>query len=83
MQSQDRTSQNDQGTYSTTTLMNILCLIPKICTFGCNTTYGLANQKLCYIQMVPDIDQRVENAGVAFAKGSKGRNEFFEKINKQ
>ena len=34
---------------------------------------------------VPEIDlnQSVENAGVAFVKGADERNKFFEKINNQ
>ena len=44
-----------QGLYSTTILENILSLVlqifPYLEAFECNTPYGLANQKLCYIQI--------------------------------
>ena len=33
-----------------------------------------------YQKTMTNIDQSVENAGVAFVKGASERNEFFEKI---
>ena len=34
-------------------------------------------------ELIPDMNQSVENAGVAFVKGADERNKFFEKINNQ
>ena len=44
------------------------------------------NSKIEYIRNLKiylQINQSVQNAGVAFVKGANERNKFFEKINKQ
>ena len=65
-----RTAQADQGPYQRTILQNVLRLVLKIFQYleasECNTTsdwlnhiqYGLANQKLCYIQIPRTLRKR-------------------------
>ena len=58
-------SVNFLGPYSSTIFKNILCLFSsRFSKFECNATsdwvkqYGLANQKLCYIQMLLAIEKK-------------------------
>ena len=56
----------NQGPYSPTVLKNILCLFLQDLwiwmqdNFWLAKPYGLANQKLCYIQMQLNIEKSVE-----------------------
>ena len=47
-----------QGPYSPTILKDILCLFLQDLQIGMShQPYSLANQKLCYIQMLPKIEK--------------------------